>query len=60
MHWLKEKRESHSMTQKNVATQVGLSRAAYTNIETGAKKPSVKLAKRIAEVLGFDWTKFYE
>jgi len=31
-----------------------------TEIENGNANPSVKVAKKIAAVLGFDWTRFYE
>lgn len=39
---------------------VGISRAGYANIENGKRLPSVPVAKKIAAVLGFDWTRFYE
>jgi len=29
-------------------------------IETGERRLSVEIAKKIAEILGFDWTKFFE
>lgn len=32
----------------------------YSKIERGEKNPSVDVAKKIAAVLGFDWTHFYE
>lgn len=53
-------RHNQCLTQEAVALKAGISRATYTNIENGIRKPSVNMAKRIAEVLGFDWTKFYE
>jgi len=31
-----------------------------TEIENGNANPSVKVAKKIAAVLGFDWTRFYD
>ena len=31
-----------------------------TEIENGNANPSVKVAKKIAAVLGFDWTMFFE
>lgn len=48
------------MTQVEVANRVGISQPSYCNIETGKWSPSVKSAKKIAAVLGFDWTQFYE
>lgn len=58
--WLKEKRESNKMTQKEVAESVGFSRQGYSQIEGGARRPSPEKAKKIAEVLDFDWTLFYK
>lgn len=59
--WLKELRlKSRSMTQKQLATLVGISRTMITEIENGKANPSVEVAKRIAAVLGFDWTRFFE
>jgi len=31
-----------------------------TEIENGNANPSVKVAKKIAAVLGFDWTRFFD
>lgn len=47
-------------TQTEIATLCGISQNFYSCIETGERKPSVEVAKKIASVLGFDWTKFYE
>lgn len=53
-------RERADMTQEEVARKAGIKRASYTNIETGARKPSVRTARAIAAVLGFDWTEFFK
>lgn len=59
--WLKKLRhESHNMTQEQLAKKVGISRTMITEIENGNANPSVEVAKKIAAVLGFDWTRFYE
>lgn len=58
--WLKEIRLNKKMSQLKIANEVEISRAFYTQIELGNRDPSVRIAKRIAEVLDFDWTKFYE
>jgi len=59
--WLKELRaRSSNMTQKQLATLVGISRTMITEIENGNANPSVEVAKRIAAVLGFEWTRFFE
>ena len=57
--WLIQKREALGLTQKNISELVGISQPSYCNIETGERRPSVETAKKIAEVLGFDWTLFY-
>lgn len=52
----KEKNES----QQAIADQIGITRQYYNYIERGLRNPSVKTAKRIAKVLGFHWTLFFE
>ena len=46
-------------TQLEIANVVDLSRSAYVNIELGNRSPSVEVAKKIANELKFDWTKFF-
>lgn len=58
MGWLEAIRKNRS--QADVAKNAGISQAFYCEIERGKKCPSVPVAKKIAAVLGFDWTKFYE
>ena len=58
MEWLKALRGKKS--QYKVAEEAKISQSFYAAIETGKRKPCVAVAKRIAAVLGFDWTKFYE
>lgn len=57
---LKEIRSQTSYTQEDVADMTGITRQYYNMIENGGRQPSVDLAKKIAAVLGFDWTRFYE
>jgi len=59
--WLKELRnKSNNLTQEQLAKAVGISRTMITEIENGNANPSVEVAKKIAAVLGFDWTLFYQ
>ena len=58
--WLKELRHKSHLTQEQLAKMVGISRTMVTEIENGNANPSVKVAKKIAAVLGFDWTRFFE
>ena len=59
-HWLKELRKSSNMTQEQLAKKAGISRTMITEIENGNVDPSVRVAKRIAAVMGFHWMRFFE
>lgn len=52
-------RQRGTLRQADVARLAGMSRGGYANIESGKRDPSVKLAKRIAMALGFDWRLFF-
>ena len=43
-----------------MAKQIGATQQMYNYIESGKRRPSPELAQKIAKVLKFDWTKFYE
>lgn len=60
MEWLKAIRKEKNVPQATVAAAVGISQPSYANIENGKKKPRVETAKRIAAVLDFPWTRFFE
>lgn len=60
MNWLKAIRTERKLTGENIAFVTGISRSAYSNIENGKRRPSPEVAKKIAETLGFNWTRFYE
>ena len=53
-------REEISMTQEELATTTGVTRQMISAIERDAARPSVELAKKIAAILGIDWTRFYD
>ena len=38
----------------------GITPHFYGYIESGERNPSIETAKRIAKVLGFNWTMFFE
>lgn len=57
---LKDKRTEKKMSQEELANQCGVFRTHISNIEKGITKPSVNLAKKIGQILEFDWTEFYE
>ena len=58
--WLRMIRKDRRMSEKSVAEAVGISQPSYHRIEVGQQTPSVDTAKRIADVLGFYWAKFWE
>jgi len=53
-------RQDKNFTQSQVATNADISLSFYSQIENGVRKPSVETAKRIAKVLGIEWTRFFE
>lgn len=58
--WLKEKRNEKGLTHEEVALNSGIKRAYYTMIENSYRNPSVDVAKKIANVLEFEWIIFFE
>lgn len=60
--WLISLRKDKNLTQCEVAASAGISSNYYSWIETGERGNPlpVDTAKKIAEALAFDWTKFYE
>lgn len=61
-HWLVKIREETGLSQYEVAAKAGISQSYYAAIETGQRgdKLPQPTALKIAEALGFDWTRFYE
>ena len=57
--WLTEIRNAHGFTQEQVADSAEIKRPYYSMIESGKRSPSVSVAKRIGEVLKFNWTIFF-
>lgn len=58
--WLSDIRLDVGMTHEEVAKSVGVKRQYYSMIENGDRTPSVKVARKIGEVLNFNWTIFFE
>ena len=46
-------------SQGEIAQLAGISQQMYSRIEIGNCSPSVKVAKRLGDALGFDWTRFF-
>ncbi|HHX50559.1 MAG TPA: helix-turn-helix transcriptional regulator [Clostridia bacterium] len=58
--WLRNRRIEENLTQSEVAELAGVDVTMINKVELGERRPSVEVAKKIATVLGFDWTRFYE
>jgi len=54
------KRKELGLLQEEIANQLNISRQHYNAIENNRSKPSVELAKALAEVLGISWTIFFD
>ena len=48
-------RKNKHFTQTDLANLVGISTGYYSMLEAGRRQPSVKVAKKIAEILNFPW-----
>lgn len=49
MNNLRRLREEHEVLQKDVASFLGISRAAYSNYETGMRSPDVDMLRKLAD-----------
>ena len=60
--WLRDLREQKGISQAQIAQTAGISQQMYSYIENGKRcEPSkCDVEKKIAEALGFDWTRFFE
>lgn len=57
---IKTARKQARKSQSDISKEIGITQAAFSLIETGRRRPSVDLAKRLGAVLGVDWTLFFE
>ena len=60
MGFIRDARKGKGYTEAQDGELAGITQQHYHFVETGQRKPSVDVAKRIAAVLGIDWTLFYE
>lgn len=58
--WLTNLRVERNLSQAEIADFVNVTQQMYGYVESGKRNPSPRLAKKIAKVLDFDWTKFYD
>lgn len=57
---MKRARAEKNLTMRQVAEAAEISESFCSMIENGDRRPSVETAKKIAAVLGFSWTLFFE
>lgn len=57
---VKDMRKEKEMSQLALAKEVGTTQPTICQIESGKRRPSVPLAKRLGAVLGFDWTLLFK
>lgn len=57
--WLKKRRNERKLTFLEIAKLLNMSKQGYWSIEAGIRNPSVTTAKKIARLLDFDWTIFF-
>jgi len=58
--WLTQLRVDMGMTQAQLGKFANVTNYQISKIEIGKNNPSVLVAKKIADVLNFNWTQFYE
>ncbi|WP_180272666.1 helix-turn-helix transcriptional regulator [Konateibacter massiliensis] len=60
MSQLKKLRLQHHWTQQYVADVIGITKAAYSNIENGNRNPSLKIALHLQNIFGLQIEKILE
>ncbi len=58
--WLITSRLNQGLTRGKVARMLKVSEPAYMAYELGKRTPRPAKAKILADILGFDWTRFYD
>jgi putative transcriptional regulator len=53
------KREAAGLSQEELGRKLGISRQAVSMLEIGKNTPKVTTAKKLGEILGFDWTELF-
>ena len=52
MRNIKQIRLSNGWTQQYIADNIGITKASYSNIETGKRRPSLKVALKLQKMFG--------
>lgn len=58
--WLMQFRKEKGLSIKAIAKLSGVTQQCWSNYEIGKRTPRPNKAQKIAKLLGFKWTKFYE
>ena len=53
-HWIRTRREGLGLTQRSLADKLDVEASYIAFIESGRRKPSLKLVARLADILGLD------
>lgn len=56
---LKSIRLKHNLTQNEIAKKVGITQQHYNHIELNKRNPSIKVAKKISNILDIDVLLFF-
>lgn len=56
---IQDRRKELGLSQKQIANKCGIKQGYYSRIERGIHNPSVKLAKKLANILQISWTEFF-
>lgn len=57
---LKRLRDEKNFTQCQVSQESDISLSFYCQIESGKRRPSIEVSKRIAKVFGINWYEIFE
>lgn len=52
-------RKEQGYTQQSLANESGVNRSTIAMIELHINNPSIETAKKLAKILGFNWTLFF-
>ena len=58
--WFVNLRNKKKLTQEKLAKLCETTQITISHIENGDRRPSPELAQKLAKILKFKWTRFYE
>ena len=57
---LAARRKEKGLTQAELGAEIGIAQRTVAAYESGERRPSVDVAKRLAEALDFSWAELFE